>query len=254
MPGDDVTLLQVAAALLLVAVAVGLSAWERVRVEHEILWAAARAFGQLTLLGYVIQAIFDADSAAFALLLVAAMVLFGAFTAAGRAKHVPHALPVLVLSLAAAAAGTIGVVLAVGIFDATPRTLIPLGGMIVGNAMTGAAVALARLGDDVQSSVAELEARLSLGATAQQAVRPLARRSLRTGLTNVIDSTKTAGLVFIPGTMLGMLLAGADPVDAVRLQVILFYLLLGSVAISAVLAVSLAARRFFTAAHQLREG
>jgi putative ABC transport system permease protein len=72
-------------------------------------------------------------------------------------------------------------------------------------------------------------------------------------MTNIVDSTKTAGLVFIPGTMLGMLLAGADPVDAVRLQVILFYLLLGSVAIAAVLAVSLATRRLFTPAHQLRE-
>ncbi len=69
---------------------------------------------------------------------------------------------------------------------------------------------------------------------------------------NVIDSTKTAGLVFIPGTMLGMLLAGADPGDAVRLQLVLFYLLLGSVAISCVVAVTLAARRFFTASHQVR--
>jgi putative ABC transport system permease protein len=68
----------------------------------------------------------------------------------------------------------------------------------------------------------------------------------------LVDSTKTTGLIFFPGTMVGMLLAGADPTDAVRLQLILLYLLLGSVAISALTATLLARRNFFTAAHQLR--
>ena len=68
-----------------------------------------------------------------------------------------------------------------------------------------------------------------------------------------VDSTKTTGLIFFPGTMVGMLLAGAEPVDAVRLQLILLYLLLGAVALSSVTAVLLAFRRFFTPAHQLRE-
>ena len=69
----------------------------------------------------------------------------------------------------------------------------------------------------------------------------------------LIDSTKTTGLIFFPGTMVGMLLAGADPVDAVRLQLILLYALLGSVAIAALMATTLARRNFFTPAHQLRE-
>ena len=253
MTGGEVTLLQVAASLLLVGVAVAVSLYERMRLETSILVAAGRAFVQLSILGLVIQAIFDAESALFALALVAVMVVFGAFTAAGRARHVPGALPILLVALGTSVLATIGVALAAGIFDATPRVLIPLGGMMVGNAMSGAAVALSRLGDDVRAGRAEIEARLSVGASAQQAIRPIARRSLQSGMTHVIDSTKTAGLVFIPGTMLGMLLAGANPVDAVRLQVILFYLLLGSVSISAVIAVSLASRRFFTHAHQLRE-
>jgi hypothetical protein len=69
----------------------------------------------------------------------------------------------------------------------------------------------------------------------------------------LIDSTKTTGLIFFPGTMVGMLLAGAAPIDAVRLQLILLYVLLGSVALAALTAVLLAYRNFFTAAHQLRE-
>ena len=89
--------------------------------------------------------------------------------------------------------------------------------------------------------------------TASQAMRPILTRSLRSGMIPLIDSTKTTGLIFFPGTMVGMLLAGAAPVDAVRLQLILLYALLGSVALAALTAVLLAYRNFFTAAHQLHE-
>jgi putative ABC transport system permease protein len=69
----------------------------------------------------------------------------------------------------------------------------------------------------------------------------------------LVDATKTTGLIFFPGTMVGMLLAGADPVDAVRLQLILLYALLGSVSLAALVSTALSYRRFFTPAHQLRE-
>jgi putative ABC transport system permease protein len=69
----------------------------------------------------------------------------------------------------------------------------------------------------------------------------------------LVDSTKTTGLIFFPGTMVGMLLAGADPTDAVRLQLILLWVLLGAVALAGLVATTLAYRNFFTPAHQLRE-
>ena len=78
-------------------------------------------------------------------------------------------------------------------------------------------------------------------------------RSLRSGMITLIDSTKTTGVVFFPGTMVGMLLAGARPLDAVRLQLILLWTLLGAVSLSSVLATSLGYRGFFTPAHQLKE-
>jgi putative ABC transport system permease protein len=252
MRGVDVGLAQVLLALLLAAVAVALSFWQRVGLEREIGVAVLRAFVQLTALGVAIQLIFDTGSPGWAVLLLGAMVVLGAVTARNRAREVPGAFAILVLALALSVAATVGLALAIGILDATPRTIIPLGGMVIGNAMTAAAVTLDRLSAELRSSAREIEARLALGATAHEAASPYVRRSLRSGMINVVDSTKTAGLVFIPGTMLGMLLAGADPGDAVRLQLVLFYLLLGSVAISCVVAVTLAARRFFTASHQVR--
>lgn len=251
--GVDITLAQVAAALALVAVGVAVSIWRRVELERDIGIAVVRSFVQLTAIGYVIQLIFDLDEIALVVLLLAVMVIFGALTARGRARAVPNAFWPLLAGLAVAASATLGLVVAFGIFPPEPRYLVPVGGMIIGNAMTAAAVTLNRLGDDVQSSSARIEATLALGATSTQAVAPLVRRSLRSGMIPLVDSTKTTGLIFFPGTMVGMLLGGAEPVDAVRLQLILLYLLLGSVALAVLVAVLLAYRSFFTPAHQLRE-
>jgi putative ABC transport system permease protein len=125
--------------------------------------------------------------------------------------------------------------------------------MVIGNAMTASAVALNRLGDEVTEGRARIEATLALGATAHQAAAPFVRRALRSGMIALVDSTKTTGIIFFPGTMVGMLLAGASPTDAVRLQLILLYTLLGSVAIAGLVATSLAYRNLFTPAQQLRE-
>ena len=244
---------QVLGSLALVALAVALSVWRRVPLEREIGWAVLRSFVQLIALGYVIKLIFDAGHVAYVIPLLALMVLFGAFTARSRARDVPHGFWVLLVALGVSAAATLGVALAVDALSPTARTLIPVGGMVIGNAMTSAAVALSRLQDEVRTSANEIEARLSLGATSRQSIDPALRRSLTAGMINVVDSTKTAGLVFIPGTTVGMLLGGAAPLDAIKLQLILFYLLVGGVTIAVVLAGTLAYRGFFTPAHQLRE-
>ena len=249
----QVSLGEVAAALVLVAIAVVASRAWHAGLEEDIAIAVVRSFIQLTAIGYVISVIFDEDSALLVLALISVMVVFGAFTANNRARQVPGAFWPLLVSLGVAAAATLGLVLGLGIFPATPRYVVPVGGMVVGNAMTAAAVALNRLGEDVHEQSKRIEANLALGATSTQALMPLVRRSLRSGMITLVDSTKTTGLIFFPGTMVGMLLAGADPTDAVRLQLILLYVLLGAVSIAALIAITLARRNFFTPAHQLRE-
>jgi len=248
-----VELWQVAASLTLVAVAAAISRWQEADLERDIVVATIRSIIQLTLIGYAIKLIFDVDSIWLVVALLAVMVLFGALTARGRAKSVPDAFWPLLLTLAIAAAATLGLVVVLGIFEPTPRYLVPVGGMVIGNSMTASAVALNRLGDEIADSRARIEATLALGATAREAALPIVRRSLRSGMITLVDSTKTTGLIFFPGTMVGMLLAGASPTDAVRLQLILLYSLLGSVAIAGLLATNLAYRNFFTPAQQLRE-
>jgi putative ABC transport system permease protein len=249
----DVTLGEVAAAVALAALAAAVSIWQSAGLERDIGIAVIRSFIQLTAIGYVIKVIFDQDELVFVLALLVVMVSFGALTARSRAKRVPGALGPLLIALAVAGASTLGLVVALGIFKAEPRYMVPVGGMVIGNAMTASAVALNRLGDEMADGRARIEATLALGATSRQAAAPIVRRALRSGMITLVDSTKTTGLIFFPGTMVGMLLAGADPSDAVRLQLILLYTLLGSVAIAALISTALAYRNFFTPAHQLRD-
>lgn len=248
-----VTVGEVAASLALVVLAAAISFWRKADLERDIGVATARSFVQLTAIGYAIELIFEADTLWLVFVLLAVMVLFGALTARSRAKRVPGAFWPLLIALTAAGAGTIGLVVALGIFEATARYLVPVGGMVIGNAMTASAVALNRLGDEMADSRARIEATLALGASSEEAAQPTLRRALRSGMITLVDSTKTTGLIFFPGTMVGMLLAGADPTDAVRLQLILLYALLGSVSIAALVATTLAYRNFFTPAEQLRE-
>jgi putative ABC transport system permease protein len=249
----NVTLGEVAASLALIAVAIAVSFWRRAELEQDIAVAVLRSFLQLTAVGYVIQAIFDTDSLWLVAALLVGMVAFGTWTACGRAKAVPAAAGSIFLALSVAATVTLGLVLALGVFKAEPRYLVPVGGMVIGNSMTAVAVALNRLADEVHDGRRQIEAMLALGATSFQAARAIVTRSLRSGMIPLVDSTKTTGIVFFPGTMVGMLVAGAEPVDAVRLQIVLLWVLLGAVALSGLIAVSLGYRGFFTDAHQLRD-
>ncbi len=98
----------------------------------------------------------------------------------------------------------------------------------------------------------KVEAALALGATSRQAVSPILKTALRGALVPLVDATKTTGIIFLPGAMVGMIIAGADPLEAVELQIVVLYMLLGSVSVAAMLVGLLSYRSFFTARHQLR--
>lgn len=251
MTGAHISLAQVAGTLALIAVAIAASFWRRAELEQDVAVAVVRSFVQLTAVGYVIKGIFDSNSLWLVIALLAFMVVFGAWTARGRAKAVPGAFLPLLLALATAAAVTLGIVILLNVFDPKPRFMVPVGGMVVGNAMTAASVSLNRLADEIRDKAGLIEATLALGATARQATSRLVARSLRSGLIPLIDQTKTTGMVFFPGTMVGALLGGASPLNAVRLQLILLWTLMGAAALSSLIATSLAQSRFFTPAHQL---
>lgn len=240
----------VALALALVMAGAAVSRLRRLGLERDMLIATVRSFTQLLAIGYVLAFVFDGHGGLSAVLL-SVMITTAALTAGGRARQVPGARLVAGVALATATLGTLGVLTALGIVPIDARAIVPLGSMVLSNAMASAALVMTRLHDDLASNRREVEARLSLGHTAHQASLPFQRTALRTGMLPIVDSTKVVGLVALPGAMTGMILAGAEPLEAIRLQMVVMYMLLGGNAFAAVVAGELTVRRLFTADHQL---
>jgi putative ABC transport system permease protein len=237
-------------SLLLVAVAVVISRSRKADLERDIVVATFRSFVQLLAVGFVLDFVFGGHGWLTPLVL-AVMVGTATLTSGGRGKQVPGAYGIALASVSVSTAGTLGVLLAVRIVPFAPRAAIPLGSMIISNAMNTASLTMGRLRDDLASHRREVEARLSLGQTAAEASAVWHRAAVRTGTLPVVDQTKVVGLVALPGAMTGMLLAGASPSSAIRLQLVVMYMLLGGNAFAALVAGHLTVRRLFTADHQL---
>lgn len=252
MPQGDVGALGLAASLVLVALALALSLWQRLGLERALVWAAARALVQLLLVGLALGFIIDPKSPlVYSWLWVAAMVTFAAGVAHRRAPEVPGLLPLALTAFAATATLTLGALFGLGVFPLESRTLVPLAGLMVGNSMTATVLCARRVVEEFRDKRLEVEARLALGQPGKEAARPYVRRALRTALIPLIETTKAVGIVALPGAMTGLILAGVEPLDAVLVQAVVMFLVLGAVATStAVVALGLV-RRLFTADHRL---
>ncbi len=133
-----------------------------------------------------------------------------------------------------------------------PRYAIPLLGMVLGNTMTGVAVALDRLVQGAWDGRLVIEQRLALGEPREDAIRDVVRESIRAGMIPIMNAMAAAGIVSLPGMMTGQILAGSSPLEAVRYQVLIMFLIAGGTGFGTLFAVWLAARRLFDGRHRLR--
>lgn len=242
--------LAVSAALVALAAAVSLR-W-RLGLERQVLLAAARALVQLLLVGALLALLVEPGrSLCWSWLWVAAMIGYAGDVTRRRAPEVPRIVPLTVAAFGAAAVVTLGVVFGLGVLPLTSRTLVPIAGMMVGNSMTATVLAARRLVEELRDKRDEVEARLALGQPSRRAATPYVRAALRSALLPQIETTKATGLVFLPGAMTGLIIAGVSPTQAVLVQVVVMFLVLGAVATTtAVVALGLV-RRLFTRDHRL---
>lgn len=254
----EISWLDLALAVPLVLAAVALSAWQRLGLGKGLVFGAIRASIQLIVVGHVLLWLFAANEWYLVLGLMLVMVAVAAWTAADRQTHGAANLKQLRMicgmSILVGSGVTIAYVTTIVVAVEpwyNPRYLIPLFGMIVSNAMNGAALAAERLQSEMEAARAEIEAYLALGASAQRASGEPVRRAIVAAMIPAVNSLAIVGIVSLPGMMTGQILAGTDPTLAVRYQLVVAFMLVVATAITSVGVVLWYRRSFFSSAEQL---
>lgn len=215
------------------------------------LWIAAlRTYLQLLALGFVLRWVFGVDSPLVVIAILLVMIAVAAATIVRRAPDAPRgSWPRAFLSMALTGFtitfAVTGLVVRVDPWY-LPRYVIPIAGMVIGNSMSGIALALERTFADLDTRADEMLALTALGATRWEAARPSVRTALRAGMIPGINSLSAVGIVFIPGMMAGQVLAGADPLIAAPYQIVVMLMVATADILGSTIAVLLTYGRRFT--------
>ena len=272
-------------ALGLMAIAITLSRWQSLGLESQLLLATGRSILQLLILGYILEFIFDVNNPWAVIGILSIMLTIAAIVACNRInlpkskansrpldppimgvgngadslkirvlKRENWSLIMVWLSIFVSSALTLGYTM-IFIIQPTnwyePQYLIPLTGMILGNAMNGAALAGERLVSKISSSRLEIETHLSLGATPQQAIALYRQEAIRAALIPTLNSMMVVGLVSLPGMFTGQVLAGSLPLDAISYQILILFMIALTNLITTILVTEGVYRRFFNQDLQL---
>jgi putative ABC transport system permease protein len=225
------------------------------KLEKALLIGTARTFGQLFILGYVLKYVFALSSMYLVIGLFAFMILFAAWTIYGRVKErqVHFFMPVfLSMLLSYFLVSYLVTAVVVGVEPWwEPRYFLPLGGMVIGNSMNAIAIAIERLINELKSRRAEIEMKLCLGADSREASREILQTAMHAGMIPSINAMMAVGMVFIPGMMTGQIIAGSDPLIAIKYQIMVMIMLSGSTALGTLVTVLLVRKRCFNKAEQL---
>jgi putative ABC transport system permease protein len=222
-----------------------------VHVERETITSLARGLVQMVAVGVVLAVLLHGN------LLIGTLILLGmtfaaAATAARRAPDIEGALPLSFYAIGAGAGLVIAAMLATRTVTADIAVLVPVGSMIIANAMNACAQSVERFRADVRAHVGQIEAALALGAAPAVTVLPFVQSGVYASLLPRLDMLKSLGLVWIPGVMAGMLVSGASPIYAGIFQFIIVAMILAASGVAGLVATLLMRSRAFSKAEQLR--
>lgn len=247
--------MDLALALGMMAIVIGLSAWQRLGLELSLAIATGRTVLQLLVVGYILAFIFALDNPWAVLAVLAVMLTIAAVVARNRiSKKIPQVLPLVWGSILVSTALTLSYTNLLVIQPARwyePQYLIPLAGIVLGNAMNGAAIAGERLVSTINSSHLEIETHLSLGATVGQAVAQYRKDAIKAGLIPTLNQMMVVGIVTLPGIITGQLLSGVEPLDAASYQILIMFMLAFANLVTTLLVTQGLCRQFFNQAAQL---
>lgn len=241
---------QAAAAMALCLGVVVLCRQFAVHVERETVISLARGLVQMVAVGLVLALLLD-GSLLIGVLILLGMTFAAAVTASRRAPEIKNALILSFYAIAAGSSVVIGVLFATRTLTSDIVVLVPVGSMIIANAMNAAAQAMERFTAEVAAHVGLIETGLALGADPAATVAPYVQGAVYASLLPRLDMLKSLGFVWIPGVMAGMLVSGASPVYAGIFQFIVVAMLLAASGIAGLIATILMRMRAFSPAAQL---
>ena len=251
LSGNLVTGLAQAAAAIVLCMAVVVACRRfAVHVEREAAVSIARGLVQMVFVGAVLALLLHGRLLVGVLILLA-MTVAAAVTAARRARDIKGATLRAFWAIAAGSGVVIAGMLATGTLQTSVTILVPVGSMIIANAMNACAQAAERFRADVTSHVGQVEAALALGADPAVTVAPYVQSAVYASLLPRLDMLKSLGLVWIPGVMAGMMVSGANPVYAGIYQFIIVAMILTASGIAGLVMTLLMRARTFSPAAQL---
>ena len=239
----------------LMAIAIALASWQSLGLSKMLAIATGRTLIQLLGVGLFLSIIFATENPVAVLGVLLFMVTVAATVARSRIdRDLPKLLMWVWLAVFSAALITMTYVSLFVIrpdpwYD--PRYLIPLTGIVLGNAMTAASIAGDRLVSALRNNRIEIETHLSLGATPAQAIQTYRQAAINAGLIPTVNAMMVVGLVTLPGTITGQLLAGADPLVAAIYQILIMFMLALATLIASLVVTYGIQQQFFTPAMQL---
>ncbi|MFK7161620.1 iron export ABC transporter permease subunit FetB [Marinospirillum sp. MEB164] len=248
--------LSLAASLILVLALLAQSA--QLGVSRQLLVAALRTILQLALIGLILEVLFSLGSLLWVSLMAITMLLLAGREIIARQQRRfkgawGYTLATLSLFLSSFSLAILTLLLLVGPTPwYTPQYAIPLLGMLLGNTMTGVALALERLTEQAWQQRAIIENRLMLGQHWSEALGPVRREAMRAGLLPSINAMAAAGIISLPGMMTGQILAGTPPALAVKYQILIMLMITLGTGLGSLIAVLLGSRRLFDQRQRLR--
>jgi putative ABC transport system permease protein len=242
----------------LVALDAGVSVALRLQLHRQFLWSAARMVIQLIAVGFILRFIFALNNPLATLAVVAVMGAIAAREIAARPVRKFKGFAGLAISGATVGLATlVTAILALTTairphpwYD--PRYAVSLVGIILGSVLNSGSLALDGVVGGVWRERSAIEAQLGLGVDYRAATLPLLREAIRRGLLPIINSMSASGLITLPGIMTGQIIAGMDPIEAVKYQILLMFLLAGASGVAVLVVAELALRRLSDARQRLR--
>ena len=235
----------------LLVVAIVISYKESLGLSKDIVIAGVRAVIQLFIIGFVLEYIFAIDQLVLTLLMIVFIIFNASYNSHQRSKGMSGSLKISLTAIGFSSLVSLLLLVVTGAIDLVPTQVVPITGMIANGAMVAVGLTFQSLDQQFKDHQQEVQEMLTLGASPLQASKSMIAQAIKTGISPTIDSTKTVGLVSLPGMMSGLIFAGVSPILAIRYQIVIMFMLVSASSIAGIIASYMAFRNYFNDFHQV---